>query len=271
METVSYTLRLPVDVRDALEQNAAITGKSCAQLVIEALAPADPQLIYLMKRGCAHKIGISSDPARRRTSLGFDVELAWSSEVSNARGVEFALHNHFKNKRLQGEWFDLDEREVEWVKCLDLYHPVDVKGFVSGAVSCKCHPPKFATDTARWRGFSWVPYECRKRSWNHDGGSSKRPESEPVMGRNTQKDTSFGAGDASALGDSQPRPIKMNDAMAKFMATVHVPVMSADDPSPRMATIELCSHKEWSEIDGEQYQCRLQAGHKGKCAMGERV
>jgi hypothetical protein len=32
----------------------------------------------------------------------------------------------------------------------------------------------------------------------------------------------------------------------------------------------LCPHKEWAE-DGEQYQCRLQSGHKGKCVPGERV
>lgn len=34
--------------------------------------------------------------------------------------------------------------------------------------------------------------------------------------------------------------------------------------------LQLCSHKEWAE-DGEQYRCRLHAGHKGKCAPGERV
>jgi hypothetical protein len=31
----------------------------------------------------------------------------------------------------------------------------------------------------------------------------------------------------------------------------------------------LCSHLEW--VDGDQYRCRLTAGHKGKCARGERV
>lgn len=33
---------------------------------------------------------------------------------------------------------------------------------------------------------------------------------------------------------------------------------------------DICPHVEWAE-DGEQYRCRLQAGHKGKCAPGERV
>src|ERR1700744_2197401 len=30
-----------------------------------------------------------------------------------------------------------------------------------------------------------------------------------------------------------------------------------------------CSHREW--VDGDLYSCRLLAGHKGKCLMGERI
>lgn len=54
----------------------------------------------------------------------------------------------------------------------------------------------------------WILDACRMRL---DGGSSKRPEPESLAERNAQKDTSYGAGDASAasvmaMGDSQPRP-----------------------------------------------------------------
>lgn len=34
--------------------------------------------------------------------------------------------------------------------------------------------------------------------------------------------------------------------------------------------VELCAHLEWAP-DGEQYRCRMVAGHKGKCQPGERV
>ena len=34
--------------------------------------------------------------------------------------------------------------------------------------------------------------------------------------------------------------------------------------------VPVCPHKEWAD-DGEQYACRLKAGHKGKCALGQRV
>lgn len=72
---------------------------------------------------------------------------------------------------------------------------------------------------------------------------------------------------------STPSPVSKPD-MAALRAicagVVEVPVHSATEFMPRMAVIELCPHKEWAE-DGEQYRCRLQAGHKGKCAAGERV
>ena len=32
-----------------------------------------------------------------------------------------------------------------------------------------------------------------------------------------------------------------------------------------------CPHVEWLEQEGESYACRLSAGHKGKCARGERI
>jgi len=35
--------------------------------------------------------------------------------------------------------------------------------------------------------------------------------------------------------------------------------------------VDLCPHVEWLEQEGESYACRLSAGHKGKCARGERI
>ena len=32
-----------------------------------------------------------------------------------------------------------------------------------------------------------------------------------------------------------------------------------------------CPHVEWLEQEGESYACRLSAGHRGKCARGERI
>lgn len=140
-------------------------------------------------------------------------------------------------------------------------------------------------------GFRWIKTEvwpercpsrvCRKRSWNHNGESSKRPESEP-RGRNTQKDTSSGAGNASdgrlatptkpdmaalraiCAGAKQVGHALMNPQGRDPVEDFH-PSIDFVTPHPD----DLCPHKEW--LDGEQYRCRLQAGHKGKCAPGERI
>ena len=61
-------------------------------------------------------------------------------------------------------------------------------------------------------------------------------------------------------------PPKMNDAMARFMAAS--PTIASETPADD--PVALCGHKEWAE-DGEQYRCRLAAGHKGKCQPGQRV
>ena len=46
-----------------------------------------------------------------------------------------------------------------------------------------------------------------------------------------------------------------------------LPAVSA----PVVEPVDLCPHVEWLEQEGESYACRLSAGHKGKCARGERI
>lgn len=66
--------------------------------------------------------------------------------------------------------------------------------------------------------------------------------------------------------EPQQAPFKMNDAMAKFMQIAGPVVADTQEAEARQP----CPHKEWAE-DGEQYRCRLLAGHKGKCQPGERI
>ena len=63
--------------------------------------------------------------------------------------------------------------------------------------------------------------------------------------------------------------LKMNDAMAKFVATMPIPVSSdfLEDTQP----IRLCPKTGFNETDGETYRCCLAAGHKFNCKPGERV
>jgi len=67
----------------------------------------------------ALKIGISSDVNRRLAQLesrtGHKLFLKATVESFNAQDDEWMLHSHFRERRIEGEWFDLDESEVEEV------------------------------------------------------------------------------------------------------------------------------------------------------------
>lgn len=84
--------------------------------------PPDYDSVYLackpVKGVLIYKIGWSSDPDSRMKQLGKNVELVWSHEYQDAGTVEKALHDHFAEKRLYGEWFDLDDADVEYIKGL---------------------------------------------------------------------------------------------------------------------------------------------------------
>ena len=68
-----------------------------------------------------YKIGISNKPKHRERTLQSqepDIELlkvkAFPSRVS-ARNVESTLHTQFREKHLRGEWFELNDDDVEYI------------------------------------------------------------------------------------------------------------------------------------------------------------
>lgn len=69
--------------------------------------------IYVIGAPCvqAVKIGRAADVEARLSGLqtGSPVPLAvlWQRRVAGAKRVEDALHKHFRDKRVRGEWFDL--------------------------------------------------------------------------------------------------------------------------------------------------------------------
>ena len=70
---------------------------------------------------------------------------------------------------------------------------------------------------------------------------------------------------SAPVGEVLP-PVNLDMAALRAIAAGNIaPVAVVDqvDSAP-------CPHKEWAE-DGERYGCRLPAGHKGKCAQGERI
>lgn len=107
-------------VENMIDDYKPITGK---RNVINDTSD-DPCHVYLMKdlANGFYKIGISNEPAYREHTLQSEkptIELIESKEFPSrkiADSFEKALHDAFDSKRLRGEWFELDESEVEEIK-----------------------------------------------------------------------------------------------------------------------------------------------------------
>jgi len=68
-----------------------------------------------------YKIGISFDPMARQRSLAtgpVSVELLWARPMENVEQVEKEIHRRFQAKRVKGEWFELNEADVEYIRRL---------------------------------------------------------------------------------------------------------------------------------------------------------
>ena len=79
-----------------------------------------PHYLYLMRSANGlYKIGISFDPIARHRSLATGpvaVALLWAHPIENVERVEKELHRHFQDKRIRGEWFELDTENVEYIR-----------------------------------------------------------------------------------------------------------------------------------------------------------
>ena len=73
--------------------------------------------VYLLKGGEYYKIGRTNDINRRVTEVGillpFEVKLVCSIETDDMCYLETSLRKRFADKRVGGEWFKLDEDDVQ--------------------------------------------------------------------------------------------------------------------------------------------------------------
>lgn len=75
--------------------------------------------VYLVKMGEDYKIGISKNPDNRLgefTKLPHELEKICVARVDGYKQVEEDLHTILDEKRKRGEWFTLDETDIEFVK-----------------------------------------------------------------------------------------------------------------------------------------------------------
>jgi len=79
--------------------------------------------VYILKASTGHyKIGCTSNPKNRKTMLDillpFKVETVCIIATDDMYTFEANLHKDFAAQRVNGEWFDLDAEDVEYIKYL---------------------------------------------------------------------------------------------------------------------------------------------------------
>lgn len=78
--------------------------------------------VYLLAGNDYYKIGQTNDIKRRigqiSPKLPFEVEVLCVIPTNNAHKLEADLHNLYKEKRTNGEWFELNEADVEYIRRL---------------------------------------------------------------------------------------------------------------------------------------------------------
>ncbi len=76
--------------------------------------------IYIITDGEYCKIGIATDIEQRvkqlQTGNARKLEVLHYEKVRNAKKIESKLHKKMKHKRLSGEWFDIDDDGIDYIR-----------------------------------------------------------------------------------------------------------------------------------------------------------
>jgi Meiotically up-regulated gene 113 len=89
----------------------------------EKAAKQSKGFVYLIQsQSGAYKIGRTKNPNDRlktfNVKLPFEVEFICLIETANMHALEAELHEQFSDKRVNGEWFNLNSDDVEYIKGL---------------------------------------------------------------------------------------------------------------------------------------------------------
>lgn len=75
--------------------------------------------VYILQGGRYYKIGKTNNLTRRiaeiSPKLPFETSLIHAIETDDANRLEAILHNKYTSKQVNGEWFDLDWEDIQWL------------------------------------------------------------------------------------------------------------------------------------------------------------
>lgn len=83
-------------------------------------------ILYVLKCQNVYKIGITTTTVKSRlqslqTGNAYKITRYWSKKCSNYVQMEKYFHRKFAKKRLCGEWFALDDKDLEFIKSCKKY------------------------------------------------------------------------------------------------------------------------------------------------------
>lgn len=88
--------------------------------------PYSPGFVYVIYSSASalFKIGISKNVKNRMAQLRYKhkepgMSLVFTYETNCMRWIEHRLHERFADKRVRGEWFDLDDADLGWLNDFD--------------------------------------------------------------------------------------------------------------------------------------------------------
>ncbi|MCU7997419.1 MULTISPECIES: GIY-YIG nuclease family protein [unclassified Shewanella] len=84
--------------------------------------------VYVIESEYGFKIGKTINIKNRTklfsVKLPFEIKLIHYAEFDDYSSAEREMHLHFSNKRLEGEWFDLDKDDIDYIKTLGVIQPL---------------------------------------------------------------------------------------------------------------------------------------------------
>ena len=79
----------------------------------------DIGFLYLFKKDDEYKIGITRNVKNRSIAVkgsSKDFSIICYEKVEDYGNKEGELHNYFSDKRIRGEWFNLNDNDIEYIK-----------------------------------------------------------------------------------------------------------------------------------------------------------